>query len=33
MATTKMLRRFTFKDLSLAFKVRENVWNALVIFD
>lgn len=34
MATvTKMVRKFTFKDLSLAFKVREKVWNALVHFD
>lgn len=30
---SKMVRKFKFNDLKLAFKVRDNMWNALVRFD
>lgn len=29
----RRVRKFQFKDLTLAFKVREKMWNSLVEFD
>lgn len=30
---SKIVRKFEFSDLRLAFKVRDNMWEALVQFD